>query len=566
MGQLSSYELQQVLSKRFSLGMESEQEIEINAEEVIINSDATVDGDIEELAVDTNAVTESADDLTQIDNVTATLESLIITMESSVLTGGFDKRNAQLANITIESIVSGLGIDPAPFSFGFEEVDEDGEAETKSTIDKAKSVIGALKNSTGALLNKMYAAAASALGNNAAISAKLIAKAGSLKSSIDTANKGGNPISLGRSVKRKLTLDGSTALAPDVYVKELKRLTDKYNSVVKVYSDTDMLNLFVSDIVKSMSGQDGEPSSKKAIIAAVRSISDDVSKSVKTEDGVEGAVSPQYLGGARISLKRPTVKSIETLLTGAVKKDQVSQEGILELYAAKQVTSLGAVLFGLGIAGAVVSVALPVAAFASGGFLAGLGGTALSAGIAYLSYHGGKKGLQLIGKGQQAESEEKAKMWKAFNAKINSVATEASVTSTVFELNTTSVSTESEETATVTSLSATQIAQVATIIQNTSMTTQAMRAELNKRKSIMKSVDQITKAISKENKDANNPLSNAASTYIKQFIKQTIKFEMELTSHAVSTMKAALAYAEASNGSAPAAEDKASTESVDVND
>ena len=252
--QLSAYDLEQALAKKFTVSMESEQEIEIQAEEVIINSDATVDGDIEELAEDVGVVEETSENLVQVEEATETLESLIATMESRLLTGGFDKTNAQLANISLESITARFGLESTILSFGMEAVEDDAEGETKSTIDKAKQMLGALKSNSGALLNKMYSAAASALGNVAAISAKLIAKAGSLKSNISADNKGGNPVKLSRGVKRKLTVDGKTALDPNTYVKELKRLTDKYNSVVKVYADTSMLEGFVSDIVKGMNG------------------------------------------------------------------------------------------------------------------------------------------------------------------------------------------------------------------------------------------------------------------------------------------------------------------------
>ena len=106
MTKLTSYDLQQVISKKFVPSFESEQEIEIETDEVVINQIQTTDSEIEELAEESAIVTETSDNLDDVDNTTETLESLIYSMESSILTGGFDVRNAQIANIALESIAS----------------------------------------------------------------------------------------------------------------------------------------------------------------------------------------------------------------------------------------------------------------------------------------------------------------------------------------------------------------------------------------------------------------------------------------------------------------------------
>lgn len=551
--QLSAYDLEQALAKKFTVSMESEQEIEIQAEEVIINSDATVDGDIEELAEDVGVVEETSENLVQVEEATETLESLIATMESRLLTGGFDKTNAQLANISLESITARFGLESTILSFGMEAVEDDAEGETKSTIDKAKQMLGALKSNSGALLNKMYSAAASALGNVAAISAKLIAKAGSLKSNISADNKGGNPVKLSRGVKRKLTVDGKTALDPNTYVKELKRLTDKYNSVVKVYADTSMLEGFVSDIVKGMNGQQGEPASRQAIISSVKTISEGITNSAKAPEGVDAAISAPYLGGAVIALKRPTTKSIEALLSESVKKQQVSQEGIGAFIKADIQQAFGSMLFCLGVGGIVLTGFAALVTLTGGLSVLGLGvGALTTAVLGIVSTKGLKQGALMYASGVATKSEEIAGLAGAVRDKLSKKSTEIATVATSFEMDTTDIAMESDEEATVNSLSAQQIAQVATIVQNTSVTTQTMRAELNKRKAVMKNIDQLTKTLAAENKDANNALTKASSTFVKQFIKQTIKFEMDLTSYSVGVMKAALAYAELSNGSTAA--------------
>lgn len=560
--QLSAYDLEQTLAKRFTVSMESEQEIEIQAEEVIINSDASVDGEIEELAEDVSVVEETNDNIDDVEEATETLESLIATMESRLLTGGFDKTNAQLANISLESITHRFGLESTILSFGMEAVEDDAESETKSTIGKAKQMLGALKSNAGALLNKMYMAAASALGNNAALSAKLIAKAESLKGNINSDNKGGNPVKLARGVQRKLTLDGKTALAPDAYLKELQRLTSKYNTVVKSYADSDMLGSFVTDIISGTSGNAAEPRSKKAIIASVKSIGDGISKASKSPEGIDAAESAPYLGGAVITMRRPSVKAIEASLTAAV-TEQVSQEGIKTQLVSTAKFHGGSLLYVLGFGGSVIGPAAIVGGAALGVMAAPAAGIGLSlwgAQVAILSAAGRKKGGELVMSGLKENTDDFINMAKGAKNKIFGAAKEASEVATEFELESNGVSMEADENATATSLSASQIAQVADLIQATSATTQTMRAQLNKRKAIMKSVDQLTKALSTENKEGSSQLTVASGTFIKQFIKQTIKFEMDLTSYSVSVMKAALAYAEASNGSKAAEEPEAAAE------
>ena len=552
---LSAYDLQSALNKKFTVSFESEQEIEIQAEEVVINSDASVDGEIEEINEDIEVADEASDNIEEVDEAVTTLESLIYSMESSVLTGGFDKRNAALANISLESITTKFDLETTLLSFGMEEVEDDGEAETKSTIGKAKQMLSALKSNSGALLNKMYAAAASALGNNAALSAKLIAKATNLKSNVNSENTGGSTVKLSRSVKRKLTLDGKTVLSPDAYVKELQRLTSKYNNVVKTYADTDMLGSFVSDVVKGMNGATGEPKSSKAIVSSVKSISDGIGKSISAPEGVEAAESAPYLGGARIVMKRPTTKSIVDLLDEAVKKQQVSQEGLGTWIKGDLKHSLGSLIFGLGLSGAFLTGGAALMTIGGGLTAAGVAQGALVTSIlGFVSYHGLKKGVVLMADGIAMKDGETAKLAAAVRDKVKGKSKEIAAVSTEFQMDNTAVSMEASEDATVTSLSAKQIQQVADIVQNTSTTTQTMKGQLNKRKSIIKNIDQLTKAMAAENKDGNHALSDASALFVKRFIKQTIKFEMQLTSYSVQVMKAALAYAEASNSASPAEE------------
>lgn len=570
---LSSYDLAEVLTRKFAVSMENENEIEISADEVIINQTQTTDSEIEELAEEATVFNEASDNLDDIDNTSEALESLIYSMESSILTGGYDVRNAQIANIALESIATQYNIDSDYLTFGLEEVSEDGEAETKSAIGKAKQMLGALKNNTSALLNKMYTSAMAALGSTSALSEKLIVKASQLKNNVNTDNGGKNSVKLPKSVKRKLTVDGTTVLSPEKYLQELKRLTAKYNSVVKVYADTDVLAKFSQDVVAGMNNGSIQTGSKKAIITAVREISSDINKKVGSKKGTEELTSDPYLGGATIHAKKPTVAAVQKALTVQSGDNTVSQEGVKGFAVSSLKLSIGSFMTMSGLTGLTLSTAMySVAQFsgvtnavlAAAGIqltVAALPLTITAVVLAVISAYGIKKGMDMLTGNWQSYKDEINKAIAKFASIFKKNTEEASEAATEFSLVNTGASMEADEAATeVSSLSANQVKAVADIILGTSTTTKTMKAQLNKRKAIIKDINAISKNLSKA-EESNVQASKAASTFIRRYIKETIKFEMQLTNYTVSIMKAALAYAEASNGATEKKE--VSTESLD---
>lgn len=557
---LSSYDLAEVLTRKFAVSMENENEIEISADEVIINQTQTTDSEIEELAEEATVFNEASDNLDDIDNTSEALESLIYSMESSILTGGYDVRNAQIANIALESIATQYNIDSDYLTFGLEEVSEDGEAETKSAIGKAKQMLGALKNNTSALLNKMYTSAMAALGSTSALSEKLIVKASQLKNNVNTDNGGKNNVKLPKSVKRKLTVDGTTVLSPEKYLQELKRLTAKYNSVVKVYADTDVLAKFSQDVVAGMNNGSIQTGSKKAIITAVREISSDINKKVASKKDTEELTSDPYLGGATIHAKKPTVAAVQKALTTQSGDNTVSQEGVGAFMMSGLKMSIGSYMATIGISGLTLSAKMfsvvafngaTTAALTAAGIQFTVGAlplTIIAVILAVISTYGLKKGMDMLTGNWQSYKDEINKAIAKFASMFKKNTEEASEVATEFSLVNTGASMEADEAATeVSSLSANQVKTVADIILGTSTTTKTMKAQLNKRKAVVKDIDAITKNLSKAD-ESNVQASKAASTFIRRYIKETIKFEMQLTNYTVSIMKAALAYAEASNG------------------
>ena len=553
MTMINSYDLQRAVANKFVPSMESEQEIEIQTEEVVINQITSIDTEVEEVAEDTATAIDASEKHDDIENTEATLEALIASMESSILTGGYDVRSASIANIALESIANQYRIDAPLLTFGLEASAEDGEAETKSTIAKAKGMLGALKENAGVLINKMYNAAAAALGSTVALSEKLLAKASQISANINKANKGGQPVKLPKGVFRKLTLDGTTALAADKYLGELKRLTDKYNEVVKIYADSNVLTQFSNDVLKGMSTATAQASSNKAIMATVKALSSGIDKPLKGSSDLQEATSTPYLGGARITLKRPTMAMFRSALLKSSSNEAISQEAMpsaVRVVLGSLLTVFGSIgtVFGSYISGVsfATSIAVLVTPYATL-FPLLVGSGLIYLGIAVLSYHGAKKGLELL-KNPEENKEELKQASDRFMSELDGNMQQATVLSTEFDLET--VSMEADEGATqAMSLNASQIKTLTGIVINTAGTTRTMKAELQKRKALAKSIDEIAKKMQVVEDKDNNATIKAARKFINSYIKNTVKFEMQLTSYTVAVMRAALVYAEASNGS-----------------
>ena len=544
MSQLNSYDLSRTIGQHFKVSMESEQEIEISTDTVVINQDLTVAADVEAVAEDNAQLVEVDSQIDDVNEASATLESLIASMESSILRGGFDKTNALLANIALESVATRFDFDVTMLSFGMEAVNEDAEAATKSTMSKAKEMLGVLKSNAGALISKIYRVAASALGNNAQLSATIIAEATKLKSKIDNSNKGGEILHLNTTIGRKLSLGDMKPLSPDNYVREFKRVVDKYNSVVKTYADTNALSAFVNDVVKGMGGSDAQPASTKAIMTAVNNLSEGVNIAVKSDGATEVKQSAPYLGGIAIKTTRPSLKTVEEALSNAVKKNQVSQEGLANFLGGMVQVVVGGAIFTMGFMGMVGGTVMTAMVLSS--VPLAMAGVAL----ATLSFFGARAGAQMIVNGFDQQTEQVGKAIDAASGKMSFAKKFTAIANTDFAVSMPGFGNEDADSKVFKthSLSPKQITDVATIVENTAATTATMKAELNKRKALIKQIDALTKELAKD-KENNAPLQKAAAAFVKQFIRQTIKFEMEMTSYALYVMKSGLTYAMVSNSS-----------------
>ena len=541
MTQINSYDLARTIGGHFKMSMESEQEIEISTDTVVINQELTVADEVEAVADDNAALVETNGQLDDVEEAEASLEALIASMESSVLRGGFDKTNAGLANITLESIARRFDFDANMLTFGMEAVGDDAETETKSTITKAKEMLSVLKSNTGALINKIFRVAAAAMGNSAALSATLIAEAAKLKSNIDSSNKGGEILHLNQKIGRKLSLGDNKPLSPDQYVKEFKRAIDKYNMVVKTYADTNLLSSFVTDVVKGMGGSEGQPASTKAIMSAVGSLSEGIYVAVKSDESKEVKQSDPFLGGAVIVATRPSLKTVEELLTNAVKKNQVSQEGLGNFLGGMVQVVVGGAIFTLGFMGMLQGTLLTAAVLSS--VPLAMAGVAL----ATLSFFGARAGARMIVNGFDQQTDQINKAIDAVAGKFSFAKKFTAVANTNFSIGIPGFGNEAAEVVFKTSsLSPKQIADVATIVQNTAATTATLKAELGKRKAVLAQVDTITKELAKD-KENNAPLQKAAAAFIKQFIRQTIRFEMEMNKYALEVMKTGISYCHVSN-------------------
>lgn len=539
MSTITNYDLQQKISRRFTPSLESEQEIEIETDEVIINQTLHVDGEIEDGIESTNVADETIASIDNVDQATETLESLIDSMESSILKGGFDVDKAKLANITLESISMRFDLDPQCLNFGLEEVTADGEAETKSTIGKAKEMLTALKDNTAALIAKMYMHAAAALGNVQAISDKILSHTSKIRAAIDMENPGTTILPLKVSRVRYLTVNG-TPLKPDDYVKEVKRSLDKYNEVVKIYSDASLVEGFASDVITAMGASDASPKAKGAILAAVRNLNNGITKPVKIGDGMIAFSSEPYLGNYCIVAKKPDPKTIINMLNEQLATKTVSQEGVGTYLGHAAVQGMGAVMYTIGQIGFIGG---SIGALIVGGIPL----TMLAVSIAVAGYYGSRKGVELLKSGFDGRSEEIKKAIAKFQSTLTATAKEASEVSTAFTLfNQDGISMEAGNEYSVQALNPVQIKQVLALIDNTAATTRNMKKSLDARQGVMKQVHDLSKEIAKVEGN-NNALSKAAASFVKQYIKQSVKFEMDMTNYGVKVMREAINYIGLSN-------------------
>lgn len=539
MTKLTSYDLQQAISKKFVPSLESEQEIEIETDEVIINQTLEIDTTDEDLAESINSVNQNDSDVEAVDQASESLESLIIAMESSVLTGGFDVGKAQLANITLESISRRFDLPHDTLSFGLEATETDGEAETKSTIGKAKNMLTALKDSTGELISKMYMHAAAALGNTSALSDRILSNTAKIRSAIDMENKGDTVLTLKPRAGARLSING-TPLKPEEYLKELKRSLDKYNEVVKAYSDNQMLEKFVQDVISSIGKTEATPKSKSAIVSAVKNINQGITKPVKVSDGVVAYASEPYLGNYCIVSKKPDAKEMVKMFNESLTEKTVSQEGIGEYAGSMALQGAGAMLFYgsqlgffIGTVGIATATGVPL--------------TMLAISMAVVSYYGTRKGVDLMKQGFDGRSKEVQKAVEAFRSKLNTTTDEASTLSTEFSLSKRSdISMEASKSFDVQALNPKQIQQALALIDNTAMTSRNLKKSLASRKALIKQVDSLMKEVVKA-EGTNNAMSKAAATFVKKFLKQSIKFETDITKYGIDTMRASINYIGLSN-------------------
>lgn len=531
---ISSYDMQQLIAKRFTPSMESEQEIEIETEQVIINQTLEIGDMAEDVSADVAETNDALDKSESVEQVTESLESLIVTMESSLLAGGFDVTNATLANIALESITRRFDLPVDELSFGLEEVATDGEAETKSVIGKAKGMLGALKDNTAALISKMYLHATAALGSTSALSDRILASTSKIRAAIDMENPGTTILPLNQKAGAKISTR-YVPLKPEEYLKELKRSLDKYNEVVKIYSDNRLLESFVQDIITSLGKSDAQPKSRRAILSAVKNMNQGMSKPVSIAPGVVAYASEPYLGNVCIVSKKPDPKHMVEMFNESLTTKKVSQEGVGRYVGSAILQGAGAMLFYtgqlgmfLGTAGAIVATGVPL--------------TMLAFSMAVIGYYGTRKGVDVMKKGFDTHDEEIQKAVSAFKNTISKNAQEVSDMCTEFTLSKQNdISMESEKTFDVQALNPKQILQALALIDNTAATSRNMKQSLAGRKALIKQIDGLTKEIAKAEGN-NSAMTKAASTFVKKYLKQTIKFEMDMTKYGLDTMRGALNY------------------------
>mgnify|MGYP006886379556 FL=1 len=140
-----------------SMGLESlDQDIEIEAEEVIINNDATIDGEMAEAEESSEVIAEAEANIEKAERAEATLESLIAQLSYQLDKGGMTRDVAAMANVSLESVAMSFGFPTKVLNVGMEDIDEDSEETTRTLKDRAKDMLGKIRENTSLLVQKFF--------------------------------------------------------------------------------------------------------------------------------------------------------------------------------------------------------------------------------------------------------------------------------------------------------------------------------------------------------------------------------------------------------------------------
>lgn len=563
-----------------SMGLESlDQDIEIEAEEVIINNDATIDGEMAEAEESSEVIAEAEANIEKAERAEATLESLIAQLSHQLDKGGMTRDVAAMANVSLESVAMTFGFPTKVLNVGMEDIDEDSEETTRTLKDRAKDMLGKIRENTSLLVQKILLESSALLGNLSAIATKLVAKANAVKARANDATYKTEPLQMGLDVTRYLSVD-ATAADPARYIGDLQKTFKVINSMVDTYGGADGIKAIMA-LPEDVQNESKSKTSFKQAVAfnqklkklITHKVTADQTNFIESDETDNFGVSDKLLGGIQLQyaeINEQEVQKFLQLFAKAVEEvkskheagETVSAESFalsMEELADKEGTKpsrlariggliliwMGVVDTGAGVLGLTVApiAAIPViivgvAMYALGKHLRGEPSRVLDAinGAAA----GEKVSTELFGS-KAIKNLNAAALLEGLDAKTITAAT----TDFILEKNKTAMY---KDVATK-PLDARQVQQVCDIVAGEAQTIKAYADTIKDRKN---AANQLAKSIEKLNnlgKDKNTKQAvRAVNAFATHRVKALVKLEIDMMKQMTKVCKAALVYCESSMG------------------
>lgn len=293
---------------RQSLGIESaDQEFHIDADDIIINGENTIDSELEEIAEESEEVMHAESKLEDIEHAEVALESLITNLEIQLARGTLNRNVASMANVSLESISNQFHIPSEYLTFGLED-GTDPEHEAEGVLERSKSMLGNLKGKAKELASKVSTGVARIIGTMSAVAEKLMAKATQMKESLSSKAFKEGPVKIAGKNMNYLTVNGSFNNA-ESYIKDLNNSVDHITSVHNAYGGIDGLKA-IKDIVLGITQSNGNNAYKSGI-KIFNALKSKTNHKETDNEGVTTHYSEPVLGGACLQVEQADAQTVD---------------------------------------------------------------------------------------------------------------------------------------------------------------------------------------------------------------------------------------------------------------
>lgn len=558
-----------------SMGLESlDQDIEIEAEEVIINNDATIDGEMAEAEESSEVITEAETNIEKAERAEATLESLIAQLSHQLDKGGMTRDVAAMANVSLESVAMTFGFPTQVLNVGMEDIDEDSEETTRTLKDRAKDMLGKIRDNTSILVQKILLESSALLGNLSAIATKLVAKANAVKARAGDATYKTEPLKMGLDVTRYLSVD-ATAAEPARYIGDLQKTFKVINSMVDTYGGADGIKAIMA-LPEDVQTESKAKTSIKQAVAFNQKLKKLITHKVTAdqtnfteEDATNNfGVSDKLLGGVQLQYTEINDQEVQKFLqlfnkaveeikskyeageTVTAESFALSMEEIADREGNNSSTAgkiAGLVFVWMGVFTTATGFAsmhiVPLAAVPA--VILGLAMYALGKQIYRESsgrpnYTGEKVSTELFGS-KAIKNLNAATLLEGIDAKTITAAS----TDFILEKNKTAIYKD----VTVQPLDARQVQQVCDIVADEAQSIKAYADTIKDRKNVVKELTKSIEKLSAVSKEKEHKQAvNTVNKFVTHRIKALVKLEIDMMKQMTKVCKAALVYCETSMG------------------